>query len=536
MDSELARISAVARKAAQAKDWMTVEACARAILEADGGNAEGHFLAGLVAKAGGRPVQAAVAFEKALEIDSERYDAAVELANQRSIARRNAEAADLLARYAEQLGNSPRYLDMAGTVYSEIGVPERAWPLYVKANELQPGIDLFQANLAACAVYLGKIEEAKAIYKTLLERYPAHQRNHYQLARLEKAKDATHVEQMKKILHSTNLAPDKNIFLYYALGKELEDLERWDEAFRYYKMAGAAAASVANYDVATDLKLIDKVIEVCSAEWLAGGEHGTGEDGGAGAAGGPALDKTPIFIVGLPRTGTTLTERILSSHSQVESVGETLFMQMVLRRESGVESVERMTPAMIEAVAKKDMQPVAAGYLEAVRYRLGAKPMFIDKYPENFLYLAFIAKALPHARIVHLRRNPMDACFAMYKQVFTWAYKFSYTIEGLGRYYVAYDRLLRHWRATLGNRFVEVEYEALVTDQERQTRALLEKLGLGFEQACIDFERNVTASTTASSVQVREKIHTRSVDRWRHFERHLQPLKTYLENAGIRVE
>jgi hypothetical protein len=259
------------------------------------------------------------------------------------------------------------------------------------------------------------------------------------------------------------------------------------------------------------------------------------EAGERQAAAHPA-ERTPIFIVGLPRTGTTLTERILSSHSQVESVGETLFMQMVLRRESGVESVERMTPAMIETAAGKDMERIGAGYLDAVRYRLGTKPMFIDKYPENFLYLGFIAKALPNAHIVHLRRNPMDACFAMYKQVFTWAYKFSYSLEGLGRYYVAYDRLVRHWRATLGSRFIEVEYEALVAAQESQTRALLERLGLGFEQACLDFEKNVTASTTASSVQVREKIHTRSVDRWRHFERHLAPLRAHLERAGIAVQ
>jgi tetratricopeptide (TPR) repeat protein len=535
MTSELARISAVARKAVQKKDWATVAACASSILETDGASAEGHFLTGLAEKAAGRPTKAATAFEQALAIAPERYDAAVELANQRSIARRNGEAADLLARYTRYLDNSPRYLDMAGTVYSDIGMPERAWPLYVKTNELQPGIDLFQANLAACAVFLGKIDEAKAIYTKLLEKYPAHQRNHYQLARLEKAKDATHVEQMEKILRSTNLAPNKNIFLYYALAKELEDLERWDEAFRYYKMAGDAATSVARYDVTTDIALIDKVIEVCDAEWLAQGAipaHAAGEDQAAAR-----LDeKTPIFIVGLPRTGTTLTERILSSHSQVESVGETLFMQMVLRRESGVESVERMTPAMIETVAGKDMERIGAGYLDAVRYRLGAKPMFIDKYPENFLYLGFIAKALPNAHIVHLRRNPMDACFAMYKQVFTWAYKFSYTLEGLGRYYVAYDRLVRHWRATLGSRFVEVEYEALVADQESQTRALLERLGLGFEQACLDFEKNVTASTTASSVQVREKIHTRSVDRWRHFARHLVPLRAYLESAGIPVK
>jgi Sulfotransferase family len=208
---------------------------------------------------------------------------------------------------------------------------------------------------------------------------------------------------------------------------------------------------------------------------------------------------------------------------------------MVLRRESGVARVEPMTPAMLEAVAGKDIALVARAYLDAVAYRLGPSPHFIDKLPFNFLYLGFIAKAYPNAGIVYLHRHPLDACFAMYKQVFTWAYKFSYTLEGLGRYYVAHDRLLRHWRAVLGERLIEVEYEALVDDQERETRRLLERLDLPFEQACLEFDRNRGATATASSVQVREKMHTRSVNRWQHYRKHLEPLQQYLARAGIDV-
>jgi hypothetical protein len=220
----------------------------------------------------------------------------------------------------------------------------------------------------------------------------------------------------------------------------------------------------------------------------------------------------------------------------VASVGETQFMQMMLRSASGAETVESMNPAIIEAAAKKDIRLIADGYLGAVAYRLGDQPQFIDKLPENFLYLGFIAKAWPDAGIVYLRRNPMDTCFAMYKQVFTWAYKFSYSLETLGRYYVAHDRLLRHWRAMLGERLVEIQYESLVADQEGQTRMLLARLGLEFEPACLEFEKSEAASATASSVQVREKIHARSVDRWRHFATQLRPLQDFLESAGIAVD
>lgn len=527
MTIELSQISAIGRKAVRSQDWETVAACANEILSRDINSAEGYFLTGLVEKVSSRPLQATAAFEKALSMDADRYDAAIELASQYSVSRRNGEVAELVGKYEEKLGNSPMYLDLAGTVYTEIGMPQKAWPLYKKANALQPGIDLFQANLAACSVFLGKIEEAQDIYRTLLKRFPNHQRNHYQLSRLGKAKDSTHIEQMKGVLQASDDTPDKNVFMYYALGKELEDLEQWEESFEYYRKAGDAVTSVANYDVAADIALIDKIIEVCSSEWLASEvDQPIADDS----------EKTPIFIVGLPRTGTTLTERIVSSHSQAESVGETQFLQMVLRRQSGVQSIENMSPEMIRAVAGEDMRLIAKAYLDTVAYRLGDEPMFIDKLPFNFLFLGFIARAWPNAKIIHLGRNPMDSCFSMYKQVFTWAYKYSYSLEGLGHYYVAYDRLRNHWRDLLKDRMIEVEYESLVTDQEGQTRILLDKLGLEFEQACLDFDKNKAPSATASSVQVREKVHKQSVNKWKRFERQLQPLKEHLENAGIKLE
>lgn len=527
MNDYLRQVSATARDAVFKRNWATVDLCAKEILQRDSESAEGHFLAGLVNKAANRPDAAAEAFAKALELDADRHDAAIELAYQLSAARRNGEAAALVKRYEEKLAKSPLYLNMAGTVYTQVGMPERAWPLFRKANELQPGVDLFEANLATSSMFLGKVDEAKALFEGLLRRFPNHQRNHLTYARLEKASDTSHIEQMKEVLRKTKLPPDRNVFLYYALGKELEDLQQWEEAFEYFRMAGDAVTSVANYDISTDIRLIDKIIAVCDEAWL--------NDGNVTAP-GDSGEKTPIFIVGLPRTGTTLTDRIIASHSQVQSVGETQFMQMVLRRESGIDSEEKMTPEMIEACAGLDMRAIGDGYMDMLSYRLGEAPFFVDKLPFNILYLGFIAKAWPRARIVLLKRNPMDSCFSMYKQVFTWAYKFSYTLEGLGQFYVAYTRLLAHWKKILPERLIEVEYEALVADQEHQTRALLDRLGLPFEEACLDFDKNEAPSATASSVQVREKIHARSVNRWKNYEQQLKPLREYLENAGIAVE
>ena len=524
MRIDIDQISALARKASQSGDWARVKACAKQILKRDRNSPEGHFLAGLAAKASGLASPAAKSFSRALRLDARRYDAAVELAGQRLASGRFGEAVDILERYVVQLDRSPRYLDMAGTIYTNAGLPDRGWPLYKRANELQPGVDSIEANLAACSVFIGKIDEAREIYRRLLNKYPTHQRNHYALSRIQTATDSTHIEQMKQVLHATKMPAERNIFLHYAIGKELEDLNQWDEAFKYYEMAGNAAARVANYDVTTDLRLIEKVIEVCSADWLSSGTNRTFSHASA---------KSPIFIVGLPRTGTTLVERIVSSHSQVESVGETYFMQDAIRQASGIAGTGTMNPAIIEAASKKPMEAVADQYLQFVGYKFGTKPLFIEKFPENFLYLGFIARAFPQAPIVCLRRNPMDACLALFKQSY---FRYAYTLDDLGRYHVAHDRLRHHWRKLLGNRIIEIEYESLVTDQERQTRRLLDRLGLPYEEACLHFYRNITPSNTASAVQVREKMHSRSVNRWQHFASHLQPLKTYLENEGIALD
>jgi len=521
MSSEIENLSVAGRRAYAQQDWSTVHICADGILSRDAENVEGYYLLGVAEKAAEHPKKAAAAFEAVLEREPGRYDAAIELASQYSMGRRNSDVQALLEKYTGMLDNSPRYLDMAGTIYTEIGLPEKAWPLFQKACELQPEISVFQANLATCSVFLGKIEAAREAYESLLAKYPTHQRNHYQLSRLERAKDTSHIEQMQDVLDATSLPPDRNVFLYYAIGKEYEDLGEWDKAFEYYKRGGDAAYGIANYRTQDDIAIIDEVIKQCTGEWIT--------DSTAPAQ----RDKTPIFIVGLPRTGTTLTERIVASHSTVTSIGETEFIQMLIRRESGVQSEERMTPEMVAASRDKDIAVIRDGYVNQVRYRFGGEPFFIDKLPFNILYLGFIAKAWPKQPIVLLNRSPMDACFSMYKQIFTWAYKFSYDLDTLADYFIAYDRLRTHWRDVLGDQLVEVNYEDLVTDQEGQTRRLLDRLGLEFEQACLEFDKNAAPSTTASSVQVRQKVHTESVARWRRYEQQLEPLRQRLEAAGI---
>ncbi len=510
------QIAGAARQAVRARDWRAVDRFTRQILKRDRNNAEGLFLSGLVAKASRKADAAAKLFSRALRRDRDRYDAAVELANQYAGMFRYGDAFDVLEKQVPGIGDSSFYLHMAATVYSQLSMWDRAWTLIERADELQPNVPVVMAHKAQCALSIGKIDEAKSIYQRLLQQQPNHQRNHYQLSRLEIAKDDEHIQQMLQVLNSNGLPPRGNIFLYYALGKEYEDLERWDESFRNYKLAGDAAATAANHDIQNELDFIDTIIEVCDEPWLTSKPQSQ------------RFDKTPIFIVGLPRTGTTLVERIISSHSEVESIGETLAIENILRGGEG--RVGEIGIETFRAAANIDVGVMARDYLGAVDYMLGDKPMFVEKYTYNYLYLGFIAKAFPDAAIIHLQRNPLDACFSMYKQPF---FSFAFTLDDLARYYPAYDRLMSHWRQTIGDRLIEVSYEDLVKNPEIETRQLIGKLGLKFESACLNFDKNTAPSATASSAQIREKIHSRSVNRWSKFEKHLILLRDKLRDVGI---
>ena len=421
-------------------------------------------------------------------------------------------------RETDHLPDDPRFLDMAGHAWFLMGRYDEAWPLFERAVSLSPDTEMLLVHKASCAVFVGKTDTARSIYKSILKRNPKNQRIHYELAQLGRARDDKHVQQMLKALRKG--APADNIFLYYALGKEYEDLERWDSAFEFYKKGGDAVKTISNYDVAEDVDVIDTIVETCTSSWL--------QDSPASQSIAPV----PIFVVGLPRTGTTLTDRILSNHSQVESAGESQLLQMVLRSGTRAGNEIGITSAQIKAAARREPATIARDFLGAIKHRLGGAPYFIEKLPENVLYLGFVAKAWPDAKIVHLRRHPMDACFAVYKQSY---FRFAYSLDDLAEYYLAYDRLSRHWREALGTRMVEIHYEDLVSDQENQTRDLLDALGLDFEEGCLHFDTNVAPVATASSVQVRERVHTRSVEKWKKFAAQLQPLKERLRDGGVDI-
>jgi hypothetical protein len=241
----------------------------------------------------------------------------------------------------------------------------------------------------------------------------------------------------------------------------------------------------------------------------------------------------------MPRTGTTLTERILTSHSCVFSAGELKNFSLSLKRASGSRSNVVLDTETLRQGMEVDFESLGKSYLDSTRPATGHTPHFTDKLPLNFLYIGFIHLALPDAKIICLRRNPLDTCLSNFRQLFDVNfsyYNYAYDIMETGRYYVLFHRLMEHWQRVLPGKILEVHYENLVADQETESRRIVEHCGLEWEEACLAFEKNTAAVATASAVQVRERIYTTAVGRWRRYEAQLQPLRDMLESENMPID
>jgi tetratricopeptide (TPR) repeat protein len=408
-------------------------------------------------------------------------------------------------------------------VYTLLGEDEKALEWYARAARKEPDNVMFGVNHANCLMFVGQLDEAERTLREVLAMQPGNANAHWILAGLHKAADHAHVDEMERLLASTEYPPKAQAFLYYALGKELEDLEEWDRAFAAFERGAQARRTTLDYDEEGEVRTYAALENLFTQSWME--SPGRGHDSDA-----------PIFVVGQPRTGTTLVERIITAHSQVHSAGELKQFGNAVRRLSRYSAPARFSAELAEGAARVDVEQLGKMYMQTTRTVAGDAPRFVDKLPTNFLFVPLILKALPNAKIVHLRRNSMDACFSSYKQLFADAYPHSYDQEEMARHHARYYRLMETWRERFGDRYFEVAYEDVAGSLEPNARALIDFLGLPWEDACLEFHKQKSAVTTASSVQVRQPAHTRSVGRWRRYEKQLEPAQRVLEERGIPLE
>jgi tetratricopeptide (TPR) repeat protein len=316
--------------------------------------------------------------------------------------------------------------------------------------------------------------------------------------------------------------------LSFALGKALEDAGEYEESYRCYKQGNDLKRAESRYRAELIEQNTQQQIEVCTAGFFA-------ERRGWGNA---APD--PIFIVGLPRSGSTLLEQILASHSQVEGTQELPNIQQIVSRLRGFgpESGDPRYPRILQSLSNADVAELGRQYLEGTRVYRGStgsvRPFFIDKMPNNFRHIGLIHLMLPNAKIIDARREPMACCFSNFKQLFANGQEFTYSIEDIARYYRTYLDLMRHWDQVLPGRVLRVHHEDVIEDLEGNVRRLLAFCGLEFEAGCVEFHRTRRSVRTASSEQVRQKINRGGLDQWKHFEPWLGPLENALGDALIR--
>ncbi|WP_116368231.1 tetratricopeptide repeat-containing sulfotransferase family protein [Parahaliea mediterranea] len=503
-------------------DVETTGRCAQQALQQQQDLVPAHFLVGLLGLHTHERRTAFNAFQSVVKLDPNHAAAWAQLARL-YMSEGQVNRADAALRETRRIQpTDPTVLDLIGTTLSQMGEHGAAQAFFGRANTARPQHPPFMLNLANNLVYHGDNERADAIFRDIIQLQPDSPQAHWALASARKATDDSHILTLRTLLGRHRHNPRARAFYAYAIGKELEDLKRWDEAFAAFSEGAAARRETVDYDEAGEKALFDFLQTHYTPEWLAGLPPGE-------------PDNAPIFVLGQPRTGTTLVERIITSHSQVHSAGELQQFSLALRRLSGYAKPQRFSAELFAAAQTLAPAQVGRLYLQSSARMRGNTPRFVDKLPQNYLMIPLILAALPNAKIIHLVRNPMDACFASFKQLFADAYLHSYEQGEMARHHARYRRLMDCWRERFPGRIFDIHYEDTARHLEPNARALIAHLGLPWEDACLDFHLQDSAVSTASATQVREPAHTRSIGRWRHYERQLAPMREALEAQGIKA-
>ncbi len=407
---------------------------------------------------------------------------------------------------AAVIGTAPEALDGLGAMFGLLGLHDRAKNLFQRAVTARADVPQYLFNLAATERMTGALSDAEAHCDAALALDRSYGLAHYLRSDLRiQTAERNHVAEMEAVMAQGRLAPHSEVLLRFALGKECEDLEQYARAFSHVDAGCALQRGLIGPNRTGGIAEIGRVIASHTNSWIAAAPngHATAE---------------PVFVTGLPRTGTTLVERIIASHPAMTSVGET---------SAFAAQFSRLAAA---GAAGGDPERLGTNYMEAAAvFRTRPDARFVDKTLENYLYCGLIHVSLPAAKIIMVQRRAMDACWAIFKAHFQSKFPFSYDQTEVAEYYLAYRRLTKHWKETLSpETLLEINYEDIVGDQEATSRKLIAFVGLSWEDEVLRFHESPMPSTTASAVQVRRPVYASSVSKWRHHADRLEPLRARL--------
>ena len=406
---------------------------------------------------------------------------------------------------------------MLGNLFSIVGNSDGAMAAYERCLETDP--DNASALVGRGHLYRidGAQEQAMADYRRSLEIRPDFGAAWWYLSSLHRfSASDDDVGTMRKQLESGGLTPDAEVGVHFALARAFEKRDDYESAWRHYQEGNAGKRAIVSYDPVKSELDQQKILDTYTRELLS-------------RSAGVKTDVTPIFIVGMPRSGSTLIEQILASHSEVEGTGELPYIVMMTNgMTSSVPGCLHYTE-LVGSIPGEELARLGRNYLaNAASYRVEEKPFFTDKMPANFPHAGFIRQILPDARIIDARRDPMATCVANYRQLFAQGKYQSYDLEELGDYYVEYVKTMAHWDDVMPGAILRVQYEDVVDDLETEVRRILDHCGLPFEQSCLEYHKSARPVNTASAEQVRVPIYRSGLDFWRHYEPYLDELRAAL--------
>jgi tetratricopeptide (TPR) repeat protein len=482
-----------------------------------------RLLAAIAARAG-RADEAERLLERAISIAPDFLAAIIDLGRLRKEQDRFAEALESFDRAIALAPDNPQAHFLRGATLAPAAFTYEAIEAYERCLELKPshaGALLGRGHLLKA---VGRYDAAVASYGACIRERPDSGEAYWSLANLKTYRFADEVvAEMERRVRSTGLPAQSEVNFLFALGKAWEDRGDYERAWTYYREGNARQRATVAYDPVQTEATNDRLIAAFSGDFLA-------SRSGAGLG-----DPAPIFIIGLPRSGSTLLEQILASHSQVEGTSELPYVSRVANSLNRNRADGINYPEAVRELKAENLRALGEDYLAYARvHRRRGAARFIDKMPNNFPQVGFISLVLPNARIIDARRHPLDACLSCYRQLFARGQNFTYDLTEIGEYYLQYQRLMDHWAAVLPGRVLTVQYEEVVADFENQVRRLLAFCGLPWEDACLRFYESERPVRTPSSEQVRQPIYDRSVGHWRNYARYLDELVRVIEPIRAR--
>ncbi|MBC8284603.1 MAG: tetratricopeptide repeat protein [Nitrospinae bacterium] len=421
---------------------------------------------------------------------------------------------EALDAFNNALSIDPDFVDAhinRGVVLDELDMPDAALEVFKRSVELDPNSAVAQLEMGVVYQRLGDRDKARSSLKKAIQLFPGFADAHRRLTRTRKhTVYDDEIREMEDLFVNPDSRDEDKMLLAFGLGEAFENLGQFERSFEYYSTGNLLNRKTYSYDVSDDEAYFQKMSRTFSSSFFSSRKE-TG-----------LADETPIFILGMPRSGTSLVEQILASHPDVHGSGELDYLSEMCA-EMNQQGKNTFPECFLDLAPERHIE-LGREYVEKLRRESKTERLITDKMPNNFIYIGLIWTILPKATIIHCNRNPMDTCFSIYKNFFSGSLNFAYNLEELGRYYQLYLKYINHWRGLFPDKLIEVHYEQMVENPDKKIRELLTSCGLPFHEDCLNFHKSGRSVKTVSNYQVRKPVYQSSVDSWKRFEAQLEPL------------